>query len=404
MPHVITGIATELWHITRLSAPYLFIGLGMAGLLYIFVNPSLVQRYLGKGKIRSVFWAALSGAPIPICSCGVIPVAVSLKKQGATDGAVTAFMVSAPETGLDSIALSYAFFGPLMAIMRPISAVITACVAGLGINLLKLGRHKNENVPSLDDICRVDGCCTGINCPPETHRTHHSLLEKLWAAAKYGAVNLLTDIAGWFLLGLLIAALITYLVPDDLISRYLGGGIVPMLIMLIIGMPLYTCATASTPIAAALVLKGLSPGAALVFLLAGPATNATTMSVVGGMLGRRVLIFYVSAIAICSVLMGLALDAIYQGFGLRLNVVAGEAAEWLPESVETILGIILLLALVIVLMRRWILRLRGQAAIVCDCGCEVKGAQERLPMAFDSHAQLCEQGCCHDGERAEIKS
>jgi hypothetical protein len=359
----------------------------MAGLLYIFVNPVMVQRYLGKGKIRSVFIAALSGAPLPLCSCGVIPVAVSLKKQGASNGAIAAFMVATPETGVDSIALTYALFDPIMAIMRPLSAVITACAAGLGVNLLNLERHKEETVTSLDDICRVDGCCAGINCPPETHRSHHSFLTKIWAAGKYAAIDLLTDIAGWFLLGLLIAALITYFMPNDLISRYLGGGILPMLLMLLLGTPLYMCATASTPIAAALVLKGLSPGAALVFLLAGPATNATTISVVGGILGRRVLVLYLGAIAVCSILMGLTVDAIYHGFGFRLNVAMGRAAEWLPVSVETVLGIILLLSIIIVLMRKRILSWKGQVVSVCDCACEPGRTQEYLPRAFDSHSQ-----------------
>jgi hypothetical protein len=392
----IVGIIKEAWQITRLSAPYLLMGLWMGGLLYIFVNPVLVQQYLGKGRVRSVLMAALSGAPIPLCSCGVVPVAVSLKKQGATNGAIASFLISTPETGVDSIALTYALFDPLMAIMRPLSAIITAVTAGLGVNFLRIGRHEEEKTIPPDDICRVDGCCAGINCPPETHRTHHSFLEKLWAASKYAAVDLLTDVAGWFLLGLLIAALITYLVPDDLISRYLGRGIIPMLLMLVVGMPLYVCASASTPIAAALVLKGLSPGAALVFLLAGPATNATTMSVVGGILGRRVLVIYLSAIVVCSLLMGLMVDALYQGFGVQIHVAVGEAAEWLPAWVEITSAILLLLSMSIVLVRKWLLKLKGQAVTVCECGCEPRAGQEHSLNVVESRPQAHEQRCCQD--------
>ena len=390
------GIIKEGWQITCLSAPYLLMGLGVAGLLYIFVNPVLVQQYLGKGKIRSVLMAALSGAPIPLCSCGVVPVAVSLKKQGATNGAIASFLISTPETGVDSIALTYALFDPLMAIMRPLSAIITAFTAGLGVNFLRLGRHKDEETSPPDDTCRVDGCCAGINCPPEVHRSHHSFLEKLWAAGKYAIMDLLADVAGWFLMGLFIAALITYFVPDDLISRHLGRGIVPMLLMLVIGVPLYVCATASTPIAAALVLKGLSPGAALVFLLAGPATNATTMSVVGGILGRRVLVLYLSAIVVCSLLMGLMVDALYQGFGVRLHVAIGEAAEWLPPWVETIAAILLLLSMGIILVRKWLLKLKGQAVTVCECGCEHEAGQEHSLNVIESQTQSSKQKCCQE--------
>jgi uncharacterized membrane protein YraQ (UPF0718 family) len=400
---VLVGIIKEAWQIARLSAPYLLMGLGMGGLLYIFVNPLLVHQYLGKGRIRSVLMAALSGAPIPLCSCGVVPVAVSLKKQGATNGAIASFLISTPETGIDSIALTYALFDPLMAVMRPFSAIITALTAGLGVNFLRLGRHKEEKTIPPDDICRVDGCCAGINCPPETHRTHHSLPEKLWAAGKYAAVDLLTDVAGWFLLGLFIAALITYFVPDDLISRHLGSGIAPMLLMLIVGVPLYICATASTPIAAALVLKGLSPGAALVFLLAGPATNATTMSVVGGILGRRVLVLYLSAIAVCSLLMGLMVDALYQGFGVRLHVAVGEAAEWLPPWVETAAALILLLSMAIILLRKWLLRLKGQAVAVCECGCQPSAGQETSLKVIEPLTPSTRKKCCQEGETPVLK-
>ena len=364
----ITGVAWECWQVVRQSAPYLLLGFGMAGLLYIFLSPSLVQRYLSRGKVKSVIMASLLGAPIPLCSCGVLPAAVSLKKQGANDGATAAFLVATPETGLDSIAITYALFDPIMTVVRPIAAIVTAIAAGLGVNFLGSRSGAGEPEPPKGEVCRIDACCDGLDCPPEIHRAHHTFREKLAAAFRYASVELVGDVAKWFLLGVLIAGLITYLVPDDLITRYIGGGILPMLIMLAVGTPMYVCSTAATPIAVALVLKGLSPGAALVFLLAGPATNATALSVVGGILGRKTMAIYLGSIMLVSVLMGVAVDAVYQGFAIPVHPVMAEEAGLIPPLVETLIGAALLIYMVGFVLRSWIVRLRTGAAPSCSCG------------------------------------
>jgi uncharacterized membrane protein YraQ (UPF0718 family) len=265
---------------------------------------------------------------------------VALKKQGANNGATTAFLISTPESGIDSISITYALLDPVMTVARPVVAFVTATAAGLAENLLSY-KEPSEAVPR-DLACPVDGCCDGIDCPPEEHDRHHSFLEKLRAGLRYAFTELWGDLAGWFFLGLLLAGLITAVIPDDLLSRYLGGGLQSMLVMLAVGIPLYICATASTPIAAALILKGVSPGAALVFLLAGPATNATSLTVLWGILGKRTTSIYLVTIALSTVLFGLALDEVYSSFGLSAQAMVGRAAEVLPAWSEWG-GVVLLL-------------------------------------------------------------
>ena len=275
---------TECWEIFWDSAIYVLFGIGVAGLIRAFISPSSVANHLGKGRVGPVFKAALWGIPLPLCSCGVLPAAAGLRKQGATTGATTSFLISTPESGVDSIAVSYAMLDPFLTIARPLAGFITAISAGLADTFINRRGPEQEIVPDLS--CPVDGCCDGKGCPDEVHRNHHTRAEKLRAGMKYALGELWGDLAGWFFIGMLLAGLITALLPPDVFSSYLGGGLGTMLIMLAVGIPIYICATSSTPIAAALILKGVSPGAALVFLLAGPATNITSLTVLYGLLGQ----------------------------------------------------------------------------------------------------------------------
>jgi uncharacterized membrane protein YraQ (UPF0718 family) len=258
----------------------------------------------------------------------VLPTGVGLKKQGANTGATTAFLISTPESGVDSIAVTYALLDPIMTVARPVVAFVTAVVAGVLENLF--GSAKNEGVEAGDVTCPVDGCCDGKNCSPDQHKRHHTFFEKIRAGFRYAFTEVWADLAGWFLLGLLLAGLITTLVPAEIITRHLGGGLRSMLAMLAVGIPLYICATASTPIAAALILKGVSPGATLVFLLAGPATNATSLTVLVRVLGRRATAIYLSTIAISTVLFGLVVDRLYLSLGIVPRALVGRAAEVVP--------------------------------------------------------------------------
>lgn len=241
-------------------------------------------------------------------------------------------MISTPESGVDSIAVTYAMMDPVMTVARPVAAFFTAFVAGVAENLF--GFKKDAAPVALDLTCPVDGCCDGVNCDPQVHRNHHRFNEKIKAGLRFAVTDLWGDIAPWFFFGLLLAGLITVLIPDDFFSRHLGSGLPAMLLMLAVGIPLYICATASTPIAAALILKGVSPGVALVFLLAGPATNMASMTVLVATLGKRAVGIYLAAIAICSVLMGLAVDQVYAVMGISARTAAGQAAEIVPGWLE----------------------------------------------------------------------
>jgi uncharacterized membrane protein YraQ (UPF0718 family) len=217
---------------------------------------------------------------------------------------------------------------PVMTVARPLSAFFTAFVAGAAENLFSF---RNGDPPAVPDLtCPVDGCCDGVNCDPQVHRNHHRFHEKLRAGFRFAVSDLWGDLAPWFFIGLLLAGLITVLIPDDFFSRHLGSGLPAMLLMLAVGIPLYICATASTPIAAALILKGVSPGVALVFLLAGPATNMASITVLAGVLGKRATAVYLAAIAVCAVLMGWAVDQTYAALGVSAKAAAGQAAEIVP--------------------------------------------------------------------------
>ncbi|MFZ5775392.1 MAG: SO_0444 family Cu/Zn efflux transporter [Thermodesulfobacteriota bacterium] len=371
-------ILTASWHLLLDAAPYILFGIVVAGLLKVFLSPASIARHLGQGRISSVVKAALLGIPLPLCSCGVLPAAAALKRQGANNGATTAFLISTPESGVDSIVISYALLDPLMTVARPLAALITALMAGLSENLL----HPPE--PRLlmrmaDLSCTVDGCCDGRDCPPEEHARHHSLTEKLAVGMRYAFTELWGDLAGWFLVGLVLAGIISALVPEHLITTYLGGGLSSMLLMLAIGIPLYICASASTPIAAALILKGVSPGTALVFLLAGPATNLAAITVLTNLLGRRAILLYLSAIAIGSVVCGLILDWIYITLAIQPQAVLGQAGELLPEPVR--LGSALTVLALSVgpvsrIVRDW-LRPKGPHS---GCGCD--GSCSGAPVDF----------------------
>ena len=325
------NIFLEAWYLLTESAIYVLFGLLVSGLLRMFLSPGMVARHLGQGRFSSVFKSALLGIPIPLCSCGVLPAAATMKKHGANNGATTAFILSTPESGVDSMAITYALLDPLMTVARPVAAFITATVAGITENLFP----GSQNVKTTPDLsCPIDGCCDGNDCPPDIHKNHHSMVEKIRSGFVYAAVDIWGDLARWFFLGLLLAGVISASIPDTIFERYLGSGLPAMLIMLGVGIPLYICATASTPIAAALILKGVSPGAALVFLLAGPATNITSLTVLTGVLGRRATIIYLTAIAVMSVLLGLALDQVYSIAGISARAVAGAAAEVVPAWIE----------------------------------------------------------------------
>ena len=352
------------------SAIYVLFGIFVAGLLKMFLSPEYVARNLGRGRFASVFRAALLGIPIPLCSCGVLPAAASLKKQGANNGATAAFLISTPESGVDSISITYALLDPIMTVARPLAAFLTAIAAGISENFL----NPPKSPPAGNGLqnCVVDNCCDGENCSPVEHANHHTFSEKFRAGLGYAFRDLWGDLAGWFVLGLFIAGVISAVIPDDVIGSYLGGGIGSMILMLVIGIPLYICATASTPIAAALILKGVSPGAALVFLLVGPATNMASLSVLFGFLGKKSTALYLTAIAVMSVISGLVLDMVYGLSGISVQATVGKASEIIPMPVK-LTGVVVLAAISIIpltnIIKGWFQKGSGVAepAVLTDC-------------------------------------
>lgn len=290
---------------------------------------------------------------------------MSLRKQGASNGATTAFLISTPESGIDSISITYALLDPIMTVARPVVAFATAAAAGIVENLFNSAAENSKIIPDL--TCPVDGCCDGVNCSPEDHRRHHSFMEKLQAGFRFAISDLWGDLAGWFLVGILLAGVITVLIPEDLFSKYLGSGLPAMLLMLAVGIPLYICATASTPIAAALILKGVSPGAALVFLLAGPATNIASLTVLTGVLGKRATTIYLTTIAVSAVFFGLMVDQIYAAMGISAQAMIGQASEIIPSwagLTGTLIILFLSIKPIFQKMRAWIKPSRQELPVV----------------------------------------
>jgi uncharacterized membrane protein YraQ (UPF0718 family) len=323
------------------SSIYILGGLLFSGLLSLCLSPEAISKHLGKGPFSSVFKAAFLGIPLPLCSCGVLPAAVSLKKQGANSGATTAFLISTPESGIDSIAVSYALLDPLLTIARPVAAFFTAIFAGVMENIFHYSKNK-QALTLLPIEARAGGCCADC-CSLDTGHQDKGLIQKVFSAMVYAFTDVWADLAGWFFAGLLIAGFITALVPDELIYRFLGGGPTSMLLMLLIGIPLYICATASTPVAAALIMKGVSPGAALVFLLAGPATNMTSLTVLAGILGKKTLMIYLATIAFFSVTFGLVIDQIYLIMNISPQTIIGKASDMLPLWLQIAGAVIIVL-------------------------------------------------------------
>lgn len=307
-------------------SPYLLLGFFVAGVLSVFVSQSLVERHLGGRGLWPLLKASLFGIPLPLCSCGVIPVSMSLHKHGASKGSTVAFLLSTPQTGMDSIFVTLSLLGPIFAIFRPFVALVTGLVGGTLVDIFTNGREDEEHKPPK---CS-DECCSG----EKTSRFVRGL--------KYGFVTLPRDIGKAMLVGLVIAAFISALVPENFFAEYLGTSIFAMVVMMFLGIPVYVCATASVPVAAALILKGLTPGAALVFLMTGPATNAASFVTIWKVLGKVTAITYLATVAGCALASGILLDYIAAGIDFDIATRPG----WmLPSAVKYVSAVVLLVVL-----------------------------------------------------------
>ena len=332
MVTIVMDMVRGFWAVLAEMSPWLVLGFGLAGVLWVYVKPAWVARHLsaedGRGK-WAVVKASLMGVPLPLCSCGVIPVGTSLHRQGASKGASASFLISTPQTGVDSIFATYALMGPVFAVVRPAVALVSGVLGGWLVDFDE-NREKGEKAEKRENQKLRDGggcgaassCCDsasgsttgGTPVPP-------GVWGKLKAAAKYGFVTLPADLVGSLFVGLLLAAVLTSLLSGDALDAWFGGawGVV---FAVLIGIPIYVCSTGSIPIAVALMAVGASPGAALAFLVAGPATNAATISVVGAALGKRTTAAYVTAVLVTAIASGYGLNAAVAGWGLDLRLPA----------------------------------------------------------------------------------
>ncbi len=351
------GFLQAAWQITIELAPALFLGLVLAGLLHEFLPAGLIRKHLAGRGPRAVMNAVLVGAPMPLCSCGVVPTAISLRRQGASDAAATGFLISTPQTGVDSILVSATFLGWPFALFKVVASVITGLLGGI---LVGLGRKPQEVA---EDVV-VDAAGTASASKPA--------LRKVLDGLHYAIFDLLASIDLYLLVGILAAALISALVPvGALESMEWTQGLMGMGLALLISMPLYVCTTSSVPIATSLIAAGMPLGTALVFLMAGPATNVATIGAVYRGLGRRVLVIYLGVVAVMSVLLGLTFDWI-----LADGAGAGHAHHHAEGGLVGILSAAGLLAILAVLLirraSRWNQR-RGAGALTADLEYSVQG-------------------------------
>lgn len=339
----IADIPGATWNLVLDAAPWLLFGLLLAGVIRAWLPDRLVARWLGGRGLGAVVRAAIIGTPLPLCSCGVVPTAVALRRQGASRGATVSFLIATPENGADSIALTYALMGPVMAIARPIAALASAIAAGALTLVLRAGaRASDAQAPATNEQPDACACCNSTNDPTSNPSCCDTApasdagappgpLARLIQGIRYAFTTLLDDLAPWLALGLLLAGILSALVPPDAMAAW-GRGPLAMIVMAIIGVPIYVCATAFTPVGASLLLAGVSPGAVLVLLLAGPATNLGTIGIVKRELGTPTLIAYLLGVIGMAIVCGIALDAVAADLPIAQQV--AHAHELFPRAVS----------------------------------------------------------------------
>ncbi len=343
------------------SAPWLLFGLIAAGMIHAWLPMRLVGRALGGSGPMAVIKAALIGAPLPLCSCGTLPAALSLSRAGASRASTTSFLISTPETGVDSVALSWVLLGPVMALLRPIAAIISAVSAGLMVGATEVdGRQGEDAGPAIaaEPVCTTACCSSGDAVIEVTGRA--GFWSRTADGLRYAFTDLMDDLAFWLLLGIVAAGAVVTLVPPDLLVEW-GSGLGAMLLILLISVPMYVCATASTPLAHAMLFAGVSPGTVLVFLLAGPASNIASLVLVRKELGGRALAAYLFGICGVSILLGLALDGVIMAYGVDIlsgSAVTGDMAYELPVAMSAVC-LLLLLVCGIRPLRRYIAAGKG---------------------------------------------
>ena len=337
----VLGIVNEM-------SPYLLLGFLLAGIMHAFIPDGWYTKYLSGNTFRSVLNAAIFGVPLPLCSCGVIPTAMSLRREGASKGAVVSFLIATPQTGVDSIFATYSLMGLPFAVVRPIAALFTAMIGGTFVTLGNQNDEKDEKVDASRSY---------------SEQPHLSFADRCVEALKFGFIEMMEDIGKWLVVGLIVAGLITVLVPDSFFEIFKDNTFMSMLLVLCVSVPMYICATGSIPIAVALMIKGLTPGAALVMLMAGPACNVASILVVNRVLGRKTLLLYLAAIIGGSILFGIGIDHLlprtwFTDHLSNTHACCHDVAGWFEWLCTGILALLLLN----------VLRMKLMHKSACSCG------------------------------------
>ena len=345
----------NLIHLTITIAPFFLLGLVISGLIKALIPEKTIKKNLAKKGITSIIKAAIFGMPLPLCSCGVIPVATEIKKQGASNGATTAFLIATPETGVDSISVSAVLLGPFMAVARPVSALFTAILTGIAIEKIATSPNGNVESKTIKSCCSTQGsnnsdhkCCSTPQaslkescCSSNPIADNPSLLQKFINGQKYSFTNLYDDTFKWLALGIIAAAAITTFVPSEFLKEY-SGSYIGMILIMLVSIPMYTCATSSTPIAAAMIAAGVSPGTAMIFLLTGPATNVAT---IGGMvkshMGNTSAAIYVGGIAVSAFVTAIIVDYLITKYDFSITTINNTSEHLIPAAISWVSVLIL---------------------------------------------------------------
>ncbi|MBR5412575.1 MAG: SO_0444 family Cu/Zn efflux transporter [Fibrobacter sp.] len=381
-------------------APFLLLGFLLAGILHVWVPNHFYIPKIAKPNFKSVLWAALFGVPLPICSCGVIPTSIALRREGASKGASVSFLISTPATGVDSILATYSLLGGPFAILRPIAAFVTAMLGGVFTNAVT----KNEGDTGVAVVgeehehhehceCGEDHC--GCSCGDQddhNERENKSFAQKILATLEYGFVDMVGNVSKWLTIGLLLGALIAAFVPDDFFLFLHEYPVLCMLVVLVLAMPMYTCATGSIPLALALVEKGITPGAALVLLMAGPATSIASMLVVGKAFGKRTLFAYLTSIALGAMFFGFIVDTFFMDSFLS-SMLPHASAECHGHGALGVFDYICAGLLAVLILYTVVTRKAGH------CGCGECGCGEHGCCCEDGDACECHEH--HDHEHGE---
>lgn len=365
----VLGILMAVLDIINEMSPYLLLGFLLAGIMHAFIPDGWYVKYLSGNTIRSVVNAAVFGVPLPLCSCGVIPTAMSLRREGASKGAVVSFLIATPQTGVDSIFATYSLMGLPFAVVRPVAAFFTAIIGGTFVNMDACRQKESYGAGRESDVKIEAG----------TERKHVSFGGRCVEALKFGFVEMMEDIGKWLVAGLVVAGLITVLVPDEFFETFKNSTTLSMLLVLCVSVPMYICATGSIPIAVALMMKGVTPGAALVMLMAGPACNVASILVINKVLGKKTLLLYLTAIITGSILFGVVIDQLlprewFTEHLMSTHACCHDVAGWFEW---TCTGILILLLLNV-------LRMRLMHKSACSCGHE-----HDSHCSCDSHDSHC---------------